>query len=135
MSTSVSFNRILFLALGDILTFGLVTTIGFAEHRTLETAGARMLTTFLPLLTAWWLIGLNLGVYDQVKILQARELWRPFWTMVLAAPMAAWLRGLWLQSPIQPIFVIVIGGVSALAILAWRSLYLLVATRMRSSHG
>lgn len=120
-----------YLIIGDILTLAVVTVIGFASHGTAGTAGSRMLTTFIPLLAAWLLIAPHLKVYDHDVALDGRQLWRPFWAMVLAGPMAAWLRGLILNSPILPIFVIILGGVSALAILAWRGLYWLIMTRLK----
>ncbi len=120
-----------YLIIGDILTLAVVTVIGFASHGTAGTAGSRMLTTFIPLLAAWLLIAPHLKVYDHDVPLDGRQLWRPFWAMVLAGPMAAWLRGLILNAPILPIFVIILGGVSALAILAWRGLYWLLMTRLK----
>jgi len=123
------------LIIGDILTFIIVTVIGFASHGTAGTAGTRMLTTLLPLLAAWFLIAPHLKVYDNQKVLDWRQLWRPFWSMVLAAPMAVWIRGVILSSVILPLFVIILGGVSAVGILVWRGLYLLVLHRIRSSNG
>ena len=124
-----------YLIIGDILTLTIVTVIGFASHGTAGTAGSRMLTTFIPLLVAWLLIAPHLKVYDRDIVLDGRQLWRPFWAMVLAGPMAAWLRGMLLNSPILPVFVIILGGVSALAILAWRGLYWLIMTRMKRLDG
>ena len=124
-----------YLIIGDILTLTIVTVFGFASHGTAGTAGSRMLTTFIPLLAAWLLIAPHLKVYDHDIVLDGRQLWRPFWAMVLAGPMAAWLRGVLLNSPILPVFVVILGGVSALAILTWRGLYWLVMTRMKRSDG
>ena len=124
-----------YLIIGDILTLAIVTVIGFASHGTAGTAGSRMLTTFIPLLAAWFLIAPHLNVYDRDIALDGRQLWRPFWAMVLAGPMAAWLRGVLLNSPILPVFVIILGGVSALAILTWRGLYWLVMTRIKRLDG
>ena len=124
-----------YLIIGDILTLTIVTVFGFASHGTAGTAGSRMLTTFIPLLAAWLLIAPHLKVYDRGIALDGRQLWRPFWAMVLAGPMAAWLRGVLLNSPILPVFVVILGGVSALAILTWRGLYWLVMTRMKRSDG
>lgn len=123
------------LIIGDIITFLLVTLIGFASHGTLETAGNRMFTTFVPLLLSWVLIAPHLRVYDHQVVINYRQLWRPFWAMVLAAPMAAWVRGLILSSSILPLFVVILGGVSAIAILIWRGLHLLVAQRLVQSDG
>ena len=48
------------LIVGDIFTLIIVTVIGFASHGTAGTAGSRMLTTFLPLAAAWFLIAPHL---------------------------------------------------------------------------
>lgn len=114
------------LVVGDILVLGVVTLTGFASHDELGTAGMRMLTTFVPLVFAWFLISPWLGVFQEENTVNPRQLWRPFWAMVLAGPLAAWIRGAWLQRPILPIFVVVLGGVSALALLAWRIIYWLI---------
>ena len=124
-----------YLIVGDILTLAIVTVIGFASHGTSGTAGSRMLTTFIPLVAAWLLIAPHLKVYNRDIALDGRQLWRPFWAMVLAGPMAAWLRGVLLNSPILPLFVIILGGVSALAILTWRGLYWLLMTRIKRLDG
>jgi len=111
------------LIIGDAITLALVTAVGFASHGTLETAGTRMLTTYVPLLVSWFLIAPYLGVYNLEPVADIRQLWRPFWAMVLAAPFAAWMRGAWLGTAILPLFVVVLGGFSALAIIVWRLLY------------
>ncbi|HSF82532.1 MAG TPA: DUF3054 domain-containing protein [Anaerolineales bacterium] len=123
------------LILGDIITLGLVTVYGFASHNELGTAGWRILTTFVPLLVAWILISPHLGVFEVARVFDPRQLWRPFWAMVLAGPLAAWIRGAWLNTPIQPVFVLIIGGVSALAILAWRFLFWLTFVRLSKRNG
>ena len=123
------------LIAGDIITLAIVTVIGFASHGTADTAGSRMLTTFIPLVVAWFLVAPFLQVYDNQISLDGRQLWRSLWAMILASPMAAWLRGLMLNSPILPVFVIILGGVSAVAILVWRGIFWLVATRMKRING
>ena len=123
------------LIAGDIITLAIVTVIGFASHGTADTAGSRMLTTFIPLVVAWFLVAPFLQVYDYQISLDGRQLWRPLWAMILASPMAAWLRGLMLSAPILPVFVIILGGVSVVAILIWRGIFWLVATRMKRING
>jgi hypothetical protein len=49
--------------------------------------------------------------------------------------MAAWLRGVLLNEPIQPVFVAVLGGISALALLIWRSLYWLATVKKKPADG
>ena len=121
-------RRAILLA-GDILVLAVVTAVGFASHGTLGSAGSRMLTTFLPILAAWFMAAPFLGAYDPQRAADWHQLWRPFWAMVLAGPMAALLRGFWLNSPILPVFVVVLGGISALSILGWRLIYALLAAR------
>jgi len=123
------------LLIGDMVTLLLVTLFGFARHGTMGIAGARMLTTFVPLVIAWLLVAPHLRVFQDAVSRDWKELWRPFWAMVLAAPLAAWLRGVWLDAPILPIFVMVLGGVSALALLAWRALYWVWRNRVGRSNG
>jgi hypothetical protein len=114
---------------GDVITLALVTLAGFATHNELGSAGFRMLTTFVPLVVAWFLLAPHLRVYDPRCYNNPAQLWRPFWAMVLAAPMFGWLRGFWLNAPIIPIFVLVLGGIGSLALLAWRSVYWLAFAR------
>ena len=79
-----------FLLAGDVVTLGLVTIFGFATHGTFSSAGMRMFSTFIPLVIAWLLVAPHLGVFNLQVIKNYRNLWRPFWAMLLAAPMAAW---------------------------------------------
>jgi Protein of unknown function (DUF3054) len=118
------------LILGDVVVFGLVTVAGFTSHGelgslgSLGSAGLRVLTTFLPLCAAWGLVAPWLGAFDLPRAAQPRQLWRPLLAMTLAAPMVGWLRGVWLNQAIPPVFVLVVGAFSALGILLWRSLWL-----------
>ena len=123
------------LILGDFLTLGLVTLTGFATHNELMSAGARMLTTYVPLVAAWLMAAPFLGAYSYDNLQDWRELWRPFWAMVLAGPMAALFRALWLGTTVVPIFVIVLGGIAALSILVWRLVYWFVFSRRSAGYG
>jgi hypothetical protein len=127
-------NRTTLLLSGDALTLAVVTLFGFVQHQTLESAGLRILATYIPLFVAWLLLSPFLGVFESAKISDTHQLWRPFWAMVLAAPLAAWLRGAWLGTPIQPIFVVVLGGTSAIALLIWRVIFLLGSQRYDRLH-
>ncbi len=126
-----TYTGIAILAGGDLLVIALITVVGFASHGELAGAGARMLTTFIPLLVAWCMSAPFLGAYDLRRAADPRQVWRPFWAMALAGPLAAWLRGVMLNAPILPVFVLVLGGVSALGMLAWRTAYALLARRGR----
>jgi Protein of unknown function (DUF3054) len=127
--------RFLWLLVGDIVTLGLVTIFGFATHGTLGSAGVRILSTFLPVVMSWFLVAPFLGAYRLEWVVNWRQLWRPFWAMVLAAPFAAWMRAVWLENVVIPIFVVVLGGISAIAILIWRLVYWIILTRLDKSNG
>jgi hypothetical protein len=122
--------RLVVLLLGDALTLALATIFGFAFHYELGAFSTRMLATFIPLLAAWLLIAPHLRVFDLRCAGELGQLWRPFWAMILAAPMAAWLRGVWLNAAILPIFVVILGGISAFALLLWRLIYYFVEGKL-----
>jgi ABC-type xylose transport system permease subunit len=72
-----------------------------------------------------------MGLFEQNRTADWRQLWRVVWAMIIATPLAAFLRGVWLNSAIIPVFVLVLAGVSALGMLAWRGLWALVNYRKR----
>jgi hypothetical protein len=133
-TSSISLGFVVLL-LGDALTLALTTIFGFAFHDELGTSSTRMLATFIPLLAAWLLIAPHLGAFDLRQMGELGQLWRPFWAMILAAPMAAWLRGVWLDAAIMPIFVVVLGGISALALLLWRVIFYLIGGKLGWRYG
>jgi hypothetical protein len=123
------------LIVGDLLTLLLVTIAGFARHGELGTSGLRLLTTFIPLSAAWFLVAPHLGVFDADRFSSPMQIWRPFWAMILAAPLAGWLRAVWLGEQVLPVFVVILGGISALSILAWRVLFLVAIGHKRVTNG
>ena len=120
---------------GDICVIALVTIIGFATHGSLDTASLRMLTTFIPVLVAWYLISPFLGVYQSEVITDWHKLWRPALAMVYAAPFAAWLRAIMLDTTTSWIFIGVLAIVIAVGIMIWRALYWLVVCRDKVQNG
>lgn len=123
------------LIIGDIVTFGIVTVFGFATHGELNTASARMLTTFLPLLLSWVMLVPFSRVYHLNNTGSVSDLWRPAWAMIIAAPLAGLLRALWLGTTIIPVFVVVLGGIATLAILCWRCIYWAIWMRRTTTNG
>ena len=120
------------LILGDILAIGLVTIVGFATHGETDLSFLpRMAATFFPLMIAWFLLAPQLGLFQDEVIHNARQLWRPVLTALLAAPLAAVLRGFILNAPIIPIFAVVLGAASALGMVIWRALYFLLDRKAR----
>jgi hypothetical protein len=118
------------LILGDVLAIALVTLIGFASHRELGTAPlSRILATFVPLAFGWFLIAPWMGLFEPGVVADPRSLWRPPLAMLFVAPLAAFLRGAFLNSVILPVFVAVLGVSAALVALVWRGLWLFINRR------
>jgi hypothetical protein len=135
MNISESNKPLFILLAGDMLVLALVTVVGFANHGRLNAVGLYMLTTFIPLLAAWLLIAPHLRVFDPRHTGDPRQLWRPLWAMALAAPMVGFLRALWLQSVIDPVFVLVMAAFGGLGLLIWRSLFIVLFNRKTPQHG
>jgi hypothetical protein len=117
----------LLLWMGDIGAYGVVTLIGFLSHGTIQSVQpVRVLATFLPFYVSWIVFALWGGVFYS----PGTTPWR--WVLFsgiaagLSAPLGATLRGFWLGSPVLPIFVLVMAGVSALGVMLWRLAYLRV---------
>ena len=113
-----------FLIIGDMLAIGLVTILGFATHGETDISFLpRMAVVFFPLVIAWFMLAPWLGLFQDEIIHNARQLWRPALTALFTAPVAAVLRGLFLNAPIIPIFALVLGATSALGMSVWRAIY------------
>lgn len=123
-------DRVLWI--GDALAYLLVTLLGFSTHGDLGNSSVgRVLATLIPFYTGWLLFAawggvLQTGAHPRLWILRSAM------TALLAAPFAAVLRGFWLGAPVQPVFVAVMAGVSALVIIIWRSLYIWVLPKLAS---
>lgn len=135
MQNNRSSRQKLILVAGDIIVIVLVTVFGFSTHGTLGTAGLRILTTFIPLTLAWFAVAPLMGAYRLEYVSNPNRLWLPVWTALVAAPFASWLRALMLNAPILPILPLVLGGVTAVGLLAWRSLFFWFIIRRGSVNG
>lgn len=120
------------LMLGDAFALLLVTVLGFASH---GEAGAvmRMPSTLLPLALGWVAGAVPLGLYEVPHWRDWRSLGRVLWAVVLAAPLAAWLRALWLHTAVLPVFVAVLGAFTALFMLLWRAAFVYFLRRSHES--
>jgi hypothetical protein len=116
------------LLLGDGLVLLIVTAAGFANHNS-SLADGRWLTTFVPLLIAWGLISPWLGNYRPETWRSPAQAWRALLAMVLAAPLAGFLRAVLLSGVVIPTFVVALGGVAALSLAAWRVIWAFIAAR------
>jgi len=115
------------LLLGDIFAIAIVTLIGFATHGEADVSFLpRMAAFFLPLSIAWFLLAPALGLFQRESTFSFRQLWRPALAGIFAAPLAAVLRGFLLNAPIIPIFAAVLSATTALGMVIWRALFLLL---------
>ena len=121
-------NRILIV--GDILAIAIVTVIGFAIHGEAGTAFLpRMAVIVFPLAVAWFILAPWFGLFQPEVTSNPKQLWRPVLAMIFVAALAVVIRGLILNATIIPIFAVVLSATSALGMLLWRSLYLLLQRR------
>jgi Protein of unknown function (DUF3054) len=126
------------LILGDIITLLIITLMGFATHgETSISFLPRMLTTFIPLIIAWFLLAPWFGLFDSAPPqpspnslnLGRVTVGRVGLAMLFAGPLAVVLRGLILNASIIPIFAVVLSATSALGLMIWRMLYLVLNRR------
>lgn len=122
------------LLIGDAAALALVTVYGLAMHDMLSSAGTAIWRTFVPWLAAWVLVGWYVGVYEVEESGLWPVLGRPLWAMVLASPVAGFLRAALLGRDVVVVFVVIFGGISALTVTAWRGLFWLFVRR-RAIHG
>jgi hypothetical protein len=107
------------LLFGDALAIALLTVIGFATHENLQDV-TRMPTTFIPALVAWLAIAPFFGLYKPEITRDPRQLWRPAYVAILAAPLMTILRGFMLNSIAIPLFAAVFAATAALGMVIWR---------------
>jgi hypothetical protein len=120
------------LVIGDAAMYAVATLLGFWNHGELGSSmGERFLATLVPFAVAWFVTAPWLGAYRRDRTGSLRELWRPALAAVLAAPLGGILRGLWLGGLVVPVFVLVMAGVTAVAVTVWR-LIVVMAGRRRS---
>jgi len=129
-------KRLTILILGDLLVVLVTTLAGFANHGELQTTAIdRMAATFLPFAAAWFLASPWLGCFDARRMMGPGPMWRAPLAALLAAPLGAVLRGLWLGAPVVPVFAVVMGAVLGAAMLGWRLVAAALLRRMPPIDG
>jgi hypothetical protein len=118
------------MLIGDIVCALILSLIGFYTHYG-RIEGWRWLTTFVPVLVGWFAIAPWLGVYSAVYDRRPTQSWRAGLSAFLAAPLAGWIRGAWLNTPILPLFILVLGLTDAFGFLIWRFLWSLFLQRYK----
>lgn len=129
MGGSKAPRRLVLLA-GDLGVYLLATLAGFAGYDELRGEnGGRFLVTFLSFVLGWALLALLLNLYSPAQARDRKRLWRPYLAAVFSAPLGGWLRSLWLATPVQPAFILVMAAVASGLILVWRMGYLFLGRR------
>jgi len=120
------------LVLGDILALAIVTVIGFTSHGEANTSFLpRVAAVFFPLIISWFAIAPWFGLFDSETTSNPRLLWRPAFAMIFAGPLAVLIRGLILNAPVIPIFGVVLSTTSAIGLVLWRWVYILISKRIK----
>ena len=120
------------LVLGDILALAIVTVIGFTSHGEANTSFLpRVAAVFFPLIISWFAIAPWFGLFDSETTSNPRLLWRPAFAMIFAGPLAVLIRGLILNAPVIPIFGVVLSTTSAIGLVFWRWVYILISKRIK----
>jgi hypothetical protein len=116
----------LVLLIDDMIVIFIITWIGINFHQTDIYVFNRMTYTFLPFFGAWIFFAFPLQLYDPVKASTWNQLWRIPVNAILAAPLAASIRAVWLGLPIVPVFVLVMGFTITIGVLISRILFILI---------
>ena len=113
------------LYIGDILALVALTFLGFATHGETDLAFLpRMSAIFVPLIIAWFLVAPRLVLFQPEITSNPKQLWRPAIAMLFAAPLAGILRSLILNTPVIPIFILVLTVTFALGMVIWRGVWI-----------
>lgn len=116
------------LLVGDALAIALAVLYGLQFHQTEGQIVQRFALTFLPWTLAWLSTAPAIGLYRQSDF-SVTQTGLILWAMALASPLAGLLRAVWLASTVLPLFVLIMGAVSAAAIILWRLLYFWVLAK------
>lgn len=123
-------KNLLLLVIGDIVCALIITMIGFVTHYG-QVVGWRWLASFIPVCIGWLAMAPWLGVYQKPRDMKPSHAWRVALAALLSAPLAAVIRGAWLNTAVLPMFVLVLGLTNALGFVLWRSLWPFVARLIR----
>lgn len=104
----------------DLFVIISLTLIGFISHGTLGQGLWHVLSTLVPIVLGWWLSSWLTQLYQ----IEKGNLWdmviKPLLVVVLAYPLALWVRALISKSVVIPVFVLVMIGVTWGGLLIWR---------------
>lgn len=127
-------RRIATLAVGDVVVFNVVTTIGLLSHGELTGLGAlgQIATITAPFAVGWFLVAPFVGLFRADIAGQLRRvLPRAALAWLIALPIGLLLWSLIRQKPIQPAFAVVTFITNLIVLLGWRGVFAWLAARAR----
>lgn len=115
------------LIIGDIVIIAIVTVIGFVTHDEFALQFLpRMAAMFFPLVAAWLVLALWVGLFEAQTGFKRQLLWQIPLAVIFAVPLAFIVRGLILSGmPVVPIVAVVFIAITAIALIIWRYVHFL----------
>jgi len=105
--------------IGDVIALVAVTLVGFATHSTLDQT-TRVVVTTLGVLVAWGIVGPWFGAFSTAVLTRPVSVWRVALAWAVAAPLAGFLRGWFLNLVVSPTFILVMIAVNGATLVIWR---------------
>jgi hypothetical protein len=112
------------LAVGDATAILVAVALGFVNHANISGFLDRFAFTFLPFTIAWFISAPRFGLFDLSSSAWKKLALQISAAMFLAAPLAVIFRAAWLQSSALPLFTLIMGASTAIALFVWRFIYL-----------
>ena len=105
--------------IGDLVVLVGMTVFGFLTHSTMDETW-RLLATTLGVLIAWGLVAPWFDTLSERTLRRPSAVWKVALAWTIAAPFAAFLRGLVLGVGISATFVLVLIGTNGPVLVLWR---------------
>jgi hypothetical protein len=112
------------IILGDLLALAVTTLIGFVTHGETDLSLLpRFTAIYFPLSIFWFFFAHFLQLFQPEITFSLNQLWRVPLAMLFAVPLAVVARSVILQTEIVPVFMLALGGTSAIGMMIWRGIY------------
>lgn len=110
---------LIWVIIGDVVVLVGMTVFGFLTHSTMDETW-RLLVTTLGVLVAWGLVAPWFDTLSERTLRRPSAVWKVALAWTIAAPFAAFLRGLVLGVGISATFVLVLIGTNGPVLVLWR---------------
>ena len=106
--------------IGDVVVLIGMTVFGFLTHSTLDET-CRLFVTTLGVLIAWAVVSPWFDTFSEATLTRPASVWKVALAWTIAAPFAAFLRGLILGVGISATFVLVLIATNGPILVLWRA--------------